>query len=61
MIKAFANGPGDQGSISGRVIAKTKKMVLDSTLLNTKHYKASIKGKVKQSSERSSTLHNMSV
>ena len=31
----FANFPGDQGSIPGRVILKTQKMVLDTTLLNT--------------------------
>ena len=42
----FANGPGDQGSISGRVIPKTQKMVLDAALLNTQHYKVGIKGKV---------------
>ena len=28
----FANGPGDRGSIPGRVIPKTKKMVLDAAL-----------------------------
>ena len=37
--RIFANNPGDQGSISGRVIPKTKKMVLDFSLLNTQHYK----------------------
>ena len=31
-------------------------MVLDATLLNTKHYKVRIKGKVEQSRESSSTL-----
>ena len=31
----FANGPGDRSSISGRVIPKTQKMVLDTSLLNT--------------------------
>ena len=39
MVRVFANGPGDQGSIPGRVIPKTQKMVLDVTLLNTQHYK----------------------
>ena len=39
MVRVFANGPGDQGSIPGRVIPKTQKMVLDATLLNTQHYK----------------------
>ena len=35
MVTVFANGPGDLGSIPGRVITKTQKMVLDATLLNT--------------------------
>ena len=47
----FANGPGDQGSIPGRVIPKTQKMVLDAGLLKTRNYKVRIKGKVEQSSE----------
>ena len=50
----FANGPEDQGLILGRVIPKTQKMVLDTALLNTQHYKVQIKGKVKQSKEWSS-------
>ena len=36
--------PGDLGSIPGRVIPKTQKMVLDATLLNTQNYKVRIKG-----------------
>ena len=44
----FANGPGDLGSIPGRVI-KTLKVVLDTSLLNTQQYKVRIKGKVEQS------------
>ena len=56
-IRVFANGPGwDLGSIPGRVIPKTQKMVLDASLLNTQHYKVRIKGKVEQSRERSSAL-----
>ena len=35
MVKVFVNGPGDLGSIPGRVIPKTQKMVLDAILLNT--------------------------
>ena len=54
--RVFANGLGDQGSIPGRVIPKTLKMVLDTSLLNTQQYKVYIKGKVEQSRERSSTL-----
>ena len=42
------NGSGDLGSIPGRVIPKTQKMVLDASLLNTQHYKVQIKGKVEQ-------------
>ena len=61
MSRVFANGPGDQGSIPGRVIPKTQKMVLDATLLNTKHYMVSIKGKVEQSTEWSSALPYTSV
>ena len=56
MIRVFTNGPGGLGSISGRVIPKTQKLVLDASLLNTQHYKVRIKGKVEQSRERSSTL-----
>ena len=46
----------DRGSIPGRVIPKTQKMVLNATLLNTQHYKVWIKGKVEQSREWSSAL-----
>ena len=52
----FANAPGDLGSIPGRVIQKTLKMVLDTSLLNAQQYKVSIKGKLEQSRERSSAL-----
>ena len=55
-VRVFANGPGDLGSIPGRVIPKTQKMVLDASLLNTQHYKVRIKGKVEQSKEGSSAL-----
>ena len=37
--RVFANGPGDRGSIPSRVIPKTFKMVLDTSLLNSQHYK----------------------
>ena len=52
----IANGPGDLGSIPGRVIPKTLKMELDTTLLNTQHYKVRFKGKVEQSREWSCAL-----
>ncbi len=61
MRRVFANGPGDRGSIPGRIIPKTQKMVLDVTLLNTQHYKVCIKSKVEQSRERSSALPYISV
>ena len=54
--RVFANDPGDLGSIPGRVIPKTLKMVLDTSLLNTKQYKVRIKGKVEKSRERRSAL-----
>ena len=38
MSRVFANGPGDRGLISGRVIPKTQEMVPDATWLNTQHY-----------------------
>ena len=37
--RVFANDPEDRGSIPGQVIPKTLKMVLDTSLLNTQHYK----------------------
>ena len=51
MSRVFSNGPRDRGSIPGRVIPKTQKMVLNTALLNTKYYKVRIKGKVEQSRE----------
>ena len=61
MGRVFTNGPGDLGSIPGRVIPKTLKMVLDIALLNTQQYKVHIKGKMEQSRERSSPLPYTSV
>ena len=52
----FDNSLGDLGSIPDRVIPKTLKMVLDTSLLNTQQYKVRIKGWVEQSRERSSAL-----
>ena len=56
MSRVFANDLGDRGSISGRVIPKTQKLVLDSALFNTQHYKIMIKGKMEYSRERSCAL-----
>ena len=50
------NESSPEGSISGRVITKTQKMVLDTTLLSTQQYKMRIKGKMEQSWEWGSTL-----
>ena len=40
--RVFTNGPGNLGSIPGRVIPKTLEMVLDTSLLNTQQYKVRI-------------------
>ena len=61
MGRVFANGLRDLDSIPGRVITKTLKMVLDTSLFNTQQYKVRIKGKVEQSRERSSALPYTSV
>ena len=37
---------GDWGLIPRRVIPKTQKIVLDTSLLDTQHYKVCIKGEV---------------
>ena len=51
MSRVFANGPETRVSITGRIISKTQKMVLDAAWLNTLRYEVRIKGKVKQSRE----------
>ena len=56
VYRCIANDLGNLSSIPGRVIPKTLKMVLDTSLLNTQQYKVCIEGKVEQSRERSSTL-----
>ncbi len=61
MSRVFTTGLGDLGSIPGRVIPKTQKMVLDTTLINTQLYKVWMKGKVDQSREKSSVLSYTSV
>ena len=54
--RVFANDTRELGSIPGRVIPKTLKMVLDTSLLNTQQYKVRIKSKVEQFREWSSAL-----
>ena len=49
--RVFNSGPGDLGSISGCIIPKTLKMVLDTSLLNAQQYKVRIKSKVEKSWE----------
>ena len=61
MGRVIANGQEDQGSILGRVIPKTLKMVLDTSLLNTQQYKVRIKGNGNQSREKSIVLSYFSV
>ena len=48
-VRVLANVLGDLGSDLGRIMLKTKKMVLDASLLITQHYKVRIKGKGGQS------------
>ena len=38
MVRVFANGLGDRGSIPGQLIPKTKKMILDASLFRSQHY-----------------------
>ena len=56
MSSVFANGPRDQSRNPGRIIPKTQKMVIDSTLLITQQYYVGIKGKMEQSREQSIAL-----
>ena len=45
IVSVFADGTGDRGSVPGRVIPKTQKIVLGASLHNTQHYKIRIKSK----------------
>ena len=49
VVRVFANGQANRGSIPGRVIPNTQKMILDASLLNPQHYKIWIKDKLEQS------------
>ena len=53
MVRVFANSPEVWVQSQAESYQRLKKMVLDGNLLNTQHYKVSIKGKVEQSRERS--------
>ena len=63
MNREFTNGPGDQGSILGRVIPKTQRKERYSMppYVTPQHYKVRIKGEVEQSRDRSSALPYTSV
>ena len=52
----LANSVGDRDSITGRVIPKTIKMVLDASLINTQYYKIGIKSQVEKSEEKNKPL-----
>ena len=52
MGRMFANSQEYLGSIPGRIIPKTLKMVLDTSFLNTQQYKVRIKGKVEPIQEK---------
>ena len=43
MSRVFVSGLGDRGSIPGRVIPKTQKIVLDASLLSIIRYESRIK------------------
>ena len=59
-VVVFCLGRVHLPAIPGRVIPKTQKMVLDTSLLNTQHYKVRTKDKVEQSREWSSSLNHTS-
>ena len=59
--RVFTNGPGDLHLLPGRIIPKTLKMVLDTSLFNTQQFKVLIKGKAEQSREKNSALPYTSV
>ena len=43
MNSVFPSDPGEQGSIPGRIILKSPKMILDVAIHNTQHWKVRIK------------------
>ena len=59
--RVLVNGPGDPGFDPRSSHTEDLKMVLDTSLLNTHHYKVRIKGKVEQYRERSCALPYTSV
>ena len=61
MSRVFVNSQGDWGSVPGRVIPKTQKIVPNVSLLNTQDCKVRIKTKVEQSKELSRAFPYTSV
>ena len=61
MGSVLANGLGYKCIIPGRVIPKTQKIVLDTSLFNNQNYKVRIKGKVREFKERNRVLPYNSV
>ena len=61
MGRVFGNGPGDLGSIPGRVLPKTFKMVLATSLLNTQQYKVRIKGKIRNLGRENCPLLHLAI
>ena len=62
MVRVFANGLGDLGSIQIlNSIPKPQKMVLDASLLDTQQYKVRIKDEMEQSKERSSACGDLGI
>ena len=56
MSRVCASGPGDQGSISGRVIPKTQKMVLYAVLLSHHHHHIVLAARISLTLSRHSSL-----
>ena len=57
----FANDLEDWGHSQVESYQRLKNMVLDTSLINTQHYKVGIRGRVEQSKDRSNTLSYTSV
>ena len=51
MSRVLTSGPGNRGSVPGRVILKTQEMILDAAFLKTQFYKILIKGKEEHTRE----------
>ena len=54
--RVFTYGPGDRGSIPGRVLPKIQNMIPDTSLLDTQYYKVRINGNLEQSWKKGAVL-----